>query len=130
MKAKVPRKFPCRLRRIVRENDFRIRSERSAYDLNGIEDLRKTAIHFCLPFAETEDHSGAEPEITLAIVIGIQKLRVQIFRLRQPHTEAVIYFPVHAATCREIKIIVRAERRKSRAKRVRVKRAARTATAK
>jgi hypothetical protein len=39
--------------------------------------------------AEGEDHSGAEPEIALVAVMGIQELRVEIFGLREAHVAGV-----------------------------------------
>ena len=83
----------------------------------------------CLPLPETKNHSGAQSEAALAIVDGIRKLRVQIFRLRQSHAESVIYFPVHAAARREIKIVARSKRRKSRSKRTCIKRPVRMSAA-
>jgi predicted transcriptional regulator with HTH domain len=64
-------------------------------------------------FAETEYNSGAESEITLAVVIAVQELGVKVFRLSQADAEIVGDFPVHSTTHREIEIIACAQWRQA-----------------
>jgi hypothetical protein len=45
----------------------------------------------------------------LAVIVGVQELRVEIFSLREPQAEAVIHFPIHATARGEIEIIAGAE---------------------
>ena len=82
-----------------------------------------------LAIAEGEDYAGAQAKTALAIVTSVWKLRVQIFGLRKAHGEVMIYFPVHAATGGEIKIVALAERSQPRSERTGIERAGRTSSA-
>jgi len=61
--------------------------------------------------------------------VAVQKLRVQVFSLGQSYTEAVFHFPIESATGGEIKIIARAQRSQTCAKRGGVERPAGMASA-
>ncbi len=76
-----------------------------------------------LSFTEGKNNSGAEAEITLAVVAAVQELRVQVFGLRQANAEVVFYFPVQTAAGAEVKSVAVAERRQTCPQRAGVERA-------
>ncbi len=76
-----------------------------------------------LSFSKAENNSGAEAEITLAVVAAVQELRVQVFGLRQSNAEVVFYFPVQTAAGAEVKSVAVAERRQTCAQWTAVERA-------